>query len=224
VAYVDEPHPEFILIRDPDIGISAKVVLPTSVDPEVREFSGSLCKTERMAKKDAAFEAYLGLYRAGLVNDNLLPAVVPETQDAISIQIESRDGMCQTDSRLDPWRDIATTCNLQDAEHFTFRLDISGEERPISSVLLVLPRALNTSLRIPLLWTPSSTFTALITPYTDSLPASFQYGTAQQVTHHLLKTIFSRKMQHQDLTPDGYPCMVVPADYIGALKEWLNDP
>jgi dsRNA-specific ribonuclease len=224
VAYVDEPRPEFVLTRTPDVGISAKAILPASVDPEVRQFSGSVYKTERMAKKDAAFETYLGLYSAGLVNDNLLPVVVPETQDAISILVESREGMCQTDSRLDPWREIATTCNLQDAELFTFRLDISGEERPISSVLLVLPRALNTSLQIPLLWTPSSTFTALVTPYTDNLPASFQFGTAQQVTHHLLKTVFSRKMQHRDLTPDGYPWMLVPADYIGALKEWLDDP
>jgi dsRNA-specific ribonuclease len=224
VAFVDEPRPEFVLTRVPDVGVSAKAVLPASVDPEVRQFSGSLCKTERMAKKDAAFETYLGLYSAGLVNDNLLPVMVPETQDAISIPIESREGMCQTNSRLDPWREIATTCNLQDTELFAFRLDISGEERPISSVLLVLPRELHTSLQIPLLWTPSSTFTALVTPYTDSLPASFQFGTAQQVTHHLLKTIFSRKMQHQDLTPDGYPCMLVPADYIDALKEWLDDP
>jgi dsRNA-specific ribonuclease len=221
---MDEPRPEFVLTRIPDVGVSAKVVLPASVDPEIRQFSGSPCRTERLAKKDAVFEAYRGLYHAGLVNDNLLPAVVPETEDAISAQIERREGVCQTENRLDPWREIATTCNLQDANLFTFRLDISGEEWPISPVLLVLPKALHTSLQIPLLWTPSSTFTALVTPYTDGLPASFQFGAAQQATHHLLKTIFSRKMQHQDLPPDGYPCMLVPADYVGALKEWLDDP
>jgi dsRNA-specific ribonuclease len=224
VAYVDEPRPEFVLIRAAGVGISAKVILPTFVDTELRQFSGSLCKTERMAKREAAFQAYLGLYRAGLVNDNLLPAVVPEMQDAMSIQIESRESMCQTTSRLNPWREIATSFDMNEVDWFTLRVDITGGEQQISSVLLVLPRSLKTSLQIPLLWAPSSTFAALVTPSNEDLPASFKISIAQKVTHHLLKTIYGRKMQHQDLALDGYPCMIVPAAYVTFLKEWLDNP
>ena len=224
VAYVEDPRPEFILRRVAGIGVSAKVVLPTSVDTEVRQHSGSLCRSERMAKKDAAFEAYLGLYRAGLVNDNLLPAVVPEMQDVVSIQTESRESMWQTSGRLDPWREIAAGCNLEDAELFTLRVDIPGEEERISPVLLVLPTSLKTFLDIPLLWTPSSTFTALVTPSHEDIPASFEISIAQKVTHHLLKTIYGRKIQDEGPALSGYPGMIVPAGYITSLKEWLDDP
>ncbi len=53
--------------------VLCRVVLPNSVDSMVREFcSTCLWSTERWARIDAAFEASLGLYRVGLVNDHLL--------------------------------------------------------------------------------------------------------------------------------------------------------
>jgi hypothetical protein len=42
-----------------------------------------------MAKKDAAFQGYIALYREGLVNDNLLP-LLGEVEEALP------------ESRLDP--------------------------------------------------------------------------------------------------------------------------
>ncbi|KAI6865540.1 P-loop containing nucleoside triphosphate hydrolase protein [Hortaea werneckii] len=50
------------------------VTLPAFVHPEVRTAtSAESWKTEEVAIKDAAFEAYVALHKAGLVNDNLLP-------------------------------------------------------------------------------------------------------------------------------------------------------
>ena len=223
VAYVDEPRPDFILKRVPE-GVSAKVILPTSVDTELRQFSGSLCKTEKMAKKNAAFEACLSLYEAGLVNDNLLPAVVPEIEEVTSIHIESKESMCQVRPRLNPWSEIASMCDLENAELVTLRVQISGGEQKISSVLLVLPRSFQTFLNIPLLWTPSSTLTAFVTPSEKDLPAYFEVRVAQKVTHHLMKTIYGRRIPIEDHIFGGYPCMVVPADYITSLERWLDDP
>ena len=223
IAYVDEPRPDFILIRVPE-GVSAKVILPTSVDIELRQFSGSLCRTEKMAKKSAAFEAYLNLYKTGLVNDNLLPAVVPEIQEVASIQMESRESMCQIRRRLSPWSEIATSGNLANTELFTLRVEISGGEQRISPVLLALPRSLKTFLNIPLRWTPSATLTALVSPSHKDLHASFETRVAQKVTQHLMRVVYGRKMQDQDNALSDYPCMIVPADYITSLELWLDDP
>ncbi len=53
--------------------VSCRMVLPNSVISMVREIcSTCLWSTKRWARMDAAFKASLGLYRVGLVNDQLL--------------------------------------------------------------------------------------------------------------------------------------------------------
>ncbi|KZL77586.1 Dicer-like protein 2 (RNase3 domain-containing protein) [Colletotrichum tofieldiae] len=54
--------------------LSATVVLPNYLPSHVRTTqSQGAWKSEKNATKDAAFQAYVSLYKAGLVNDNLLP-------------------------------------------------------------------------------------------------------------------------------------------------------
>lgn len=54
---------------------TASVILPSSIDPSLRlTQSVSSWLTERAAKRDAAFQAYVSLHRAKLVNDHLLPS------------------------------------------------------------------------------------------------------------------------------------------------------
>ncbi|OAP62767.1 hypothetical protein AYL99_01994 [Fonsecaea erecta] len=54
--------------------ITATVTLPNCVDASVRVATSlHKWKTEKNAAKDAAFQAYAGLYSAGLLNENLLP-------------------------------------------------------------------------------------------------------------------------------------------------------
>ncbi|KAK1596122.1 RNase3 domain-containing protein [Colletotrichum navitas] len=70
-------RPDYIIkklgaVDDPDI--RATVVLPSYLPSHVRTAeSQTAWKSEKNATKDAAFQAYVGLYKAGLVNDNLLP-------------------------------------------------------------------------------------------------------------------------------------------------------
>ena len=57
-----------------DGSVSCRVILPNSVDSLVREFRRiGLWAAKRWAQMDAAFEAYVELYRVGLINNNLLP-------------------------------------------------------------------------------------------------------------------------------------------------------
>ncbi|WDK09707.1 RNase3 domain-containing protein [Colletotrichum graminicola] len=70
-------RPDYIIkklgaVDAPDI--RATVVLPSYLPSHVRTAESQMAwKSEKNATKDAAFQAYVGLYKAGLVNDNLLP-------------------------------------------------------------------------------------------------------------------------------------------------------
>ena len=70
-------RPEFTAHHSTIDGLwSAEVTLPSFVHPEVRTASSSQrWRSEAAAIKDAAFESYVALHKAGLVNDNLLPLV-----------------------------------------------------------------------------------------------------------------------------------------------------
>lgn len=54
--------------------VNATVILPSCLISSVRRTSGlKWWLTEHAAMKDTAFQAYVALYRAGLLTDNLLP-------------------------------------------------------------------------------------------------------------------------------------------------------
>jgi hypothetical protein len=102
--YVDR-RPAFAFDKDDITGrLLATVTLPNSVDPAVRRASGlDSWLTERMAKRDAAFEAYIALYKAGLVNENLLPLKMTKNED---IEIETRPSLVETSEQFNPWRSV----------------------------------------------------------------------------------------------------------------------
>ena len=75
-------RPDYIILdksQEASEGIKAKVLLPGILDPSLRVHqSESFWRSEKNARKDAAFQAYVALYKAGLVDDNLMPLKFPE--------------------------------------------------------------------------------------------------------------------------------------------------
>ncbi|MCJ1389575.1 Dicer-like protein 2 [Xylographa bjoerkii] len=103
-------RPVFSLEHDKDKKlVRARVVLPKSVDKTVREAQGcSWWKSEKSAKRDAAFEAYMALYHAGLVNDHLLPlAAYDEAALRAYSDIEKLPGLVEVKEKLSPWPTVA---------------------------------------------------------------------------------------------------------------------
>jgi dsRNA-specific ribonuclease len=110
-------EPEFICSEVNSTFIRAKVILPLSVDEAVRTSeSQKQWKSEKNAIKDAAFQAYLALYRARLVNDNLLPLL---RHDSIADKltesaVETRASIVTVKEQLNPWIDIAKAWKVVD--------------------------------------------------------------------------------------------------------------
>ncbi|KAI9835015.1 MAG: Dicer-like protein 2 [Sclerophora amabilis] len=108
-SYVDT-RPEFVILENKSTGrVSAKIILPSSVEPSVRRTSGTAeWETERMAKKDAAYESYLSLYRAGLVNDHLLPlSSQKESAEELFGLVEKRPSLVTVPVQVNPLVEVA---------------------------------------------------------------------------------------------------------------------
>src|SRR5438045_4278178 len=117
--YVDQ-RPAFSFDKDDETEeVMATVTLPNSVDPAVRRASGlNSWKTERMARRDAAFQAYIALYSAGLVNDHLLP-LIPTEGDNIETEIVGFS--VKIDKLYIPW---ITVCDSWKHQSELFRASV----------------------------------------------------------------------------------------------------
>nr|ALJ83737.1 dicer like-protein 2 [Colletotrichum lindemuthianum]ALJ83741.1 dicer like-protein 2 [Colletotrichum lindemuthianum] len=104
--YIDW-RPDYILraldtTSKPDLKV--KVMLPSFLPAHVRcAESKTTWKTEKMAIKDAAFQAYVALYNAGLVNDNLLPFKMEDFVPGV----DKRVGILQVNGLLNAWTKVA---------------------------------------------------------------------------------------------------------------------
>ena len=88
----------------------ATVLLPRFLPPDQREHTvPEIFETRTKAKKQAAFKAYVSLYRAHLLNDHLLPldGVVERNLGTEVIEllkkIEKREGLANVSNQMDPW-------------------------------------------------------------------------------------------------------------------------
>ncbi|KHJ32954.1 putative rnase3 domain-containing protein [Erysiphe necator] len=102
--YIDT-RPEFITHKENGL-YYVKIVLPISVHEKIRTAKSSHAwKSEKNAIRDAAFEAYVTLYNAGLISDNLLPLMRHSPWD--NSVIEKRPSMIKVQELINPWLDIA---------------------------------------------------------------------------------------------------------------------
>ncbi|KAL3422431.1 dicer-like protein 2 [Phlyctema vagabunda] len=107
--YVDL-RPDFICTPTGGSLVVATVILPLSVDEAVRvAHSRTAWLSEKNAIKDAAFEAYIALYRAGLVNENLLPLLRhdPLIDELESTMVETRPSIVRVREQINPWTHVS---------------------------------------------------------------------------------------------------------------------
>ncbi|KAK3946412.1 dicer-like protein 2 [Diplogelasinospora grovesii] len=116
--------------------LKATVYLPASFPPELR-CAESLRSwySETNACKDAAFQAYVNLYRAGLVNKNLLPL---RPRDILG-SVPARPGTTKVRQQLNPWIYVAQAWK-SDGPLFTRKLTFSTQDRSVCAEFeLTLP-------------------------------------------------------------------------------------
>ncbi|KAL6882375.1 hypothetical protein HDV57DRAFT_509507 [Trichoderma longibrachiatum] len=101
--FVDS-RPDYIICKDPDSArLTATVLLPPFLPVHLRLHTGaSSWISEKNATKDAAYQAYIALYDAKLVNDNLLPFKSSEMTG-----IDKRASEVPVEPLMKPWHRVA---------------------------------------------------------------------------------------------------------------------
>ena len=105
--FVDR-RPEFIC-EDHNGNIKARVILPLSVTESLRTANSlNTWKSEKNAIKDASFEAYVALHKAGLIGDNLLPQNYHDEEvDDLLKPMQKRVSILEVRQLIDPWTSLA---------------------------------------------------------------------------------------------------------------------
>ncbi|PGH14756.1 hypothetical protein AJ80_05800 [Polytolypa hystricis UAMH7299] len=212
-----DSRPDFIVYEDETGMFSAKVILPNVLDPRLREFhSSSAWLTEKMAQRDAAFQAYLKLHEAGMVNENLLP-VHTRREDRSTEDMEKRSSFACTN----PWYRIATLWQDAASLHQSIIEVTSGSSAVLPQMRVVLPVAVPCEMSFKLFWNAETTYTVRLTPECrSSFPADLT-ALAVEATHILLSSVFSSRM---DSDRRDYGCLFFPdaCRTTESIQDWCD--
>ncbi len=193
--YVDTV-PLFIFSESVEDGaITGRVILPNSVHASVREAcSQSRWKTEKFARRDAAFEAYVALFHAGLVSDHLLP-IRGTDEAAIEAHsaVEKIASLVEVPEQLNAWAEIGQ--EWQKAGNlYTSAVVIDHNGEALSEMEMLLPRALPSIPNFELHWDHGVSFTAIISMSSPTPLHQDYIASAAQATGLLLSSIYQRRM------------------------------
>ena len=188
--------------------ISCRIILPNCIDSSVREFESSrLWSSERLAKMDAAFEAYVGLYRAELINDNLLPQTrLDEEEEEIYRKIEKRENVVMVNQVMNPWRSVAEAWDKKNYLQVTFITISNGADVQLQMRML-LPRRLTHVESFKLYYDADTEFVASFSQLDGDEYNNEWVTMANDFTKTMLYSAFRTRMS---LAQDGFPVLFAP--------------
>jgi dsRNA-specific ribonuclease len=172
-------------------------------------------RTERMAKKDVAFEAYKALYFAGLVNDNLLPVRSEADDMASEFQIpQHTPSMVPSLPTLNPWLSVAEQHRTKPQTYFRTLVEIQTvDEQPLYFRLFTLFDVPMVG-SIDLFWNESNTYTATISKRSEVTLDVKEVKILQSITRKILLSIHSGHMHDER---HDFMWLLAPCDRTGKI-------
>lgn len=160
-----------------------------------------------MARRDAAFEAYKALYKAGLVNDNLLPlGHIDEGVEDAYAAVEKRPSLVELSDQSNPWIHVAQEWQQSTTlQASTITIAEIAEMR--TEMMLLLPFELPNIEDIILYWDRD---TPLRVSFTDARRLDPRVKpSAAKITSLLFRSIYRGKMgDDDDFTTLFLPCNI----------------
>ncbi|KIW14028.1 hypothetical protein PV08_06809 [Exophiala spinifera] len=215
--------PELAYCIDGEVGgpIRAKVYLPSSLAPDLQLFhSESTWCTQKMAKRDAAYQAYLALYRAGLVTKHLLPLETPKheaSKDHTATTDAVPDALCVVEAQWDPWPQITEHWSSS-TQMFAHRLHLEDSGDTYPRMLILLPTKL-ASMSFPLYITANGTVQVSIGE--GEVMSGIPFTLAQDISFYLLTSVLQRRLE--GITKGQLPLLLVPDIGIDSLERWYRE-
>ena len=197
--------------------IRARVLLPKSVDKTVREtLGGSWWESEKFAKRDAAFEAYIALYHAGLVNEHLLPLIATDEAALKAYSdTEKRPNVVKVRETLSPWPEVAAAWHAGSTRfQSTIRFSIGQSVVPMR---MISPSALPNLKRLTLYPEIGSVIHVDFYPVTR-IEYTGDIKVSDTITMLLLFSIYRSRMSNDRR---GFPVLFEPFIDITEREKWL---
>lgn len=201
--------------------VTAEVTLPISVDPVVRKASSSRAwKTERQAKKDAAFEAYTALYRVGLVNDNLLPLLHTLEEAPEANQTDNGSSFVLVSARVDPWVNAIRRQHDQRRTWYKCKVVVGTQTQSSKDVFALMPISVTPPSPFGLFWNGTISYQANMTLLEPTALTPEEEQAARNSTYLLLASVFRTRMlpSRSDFTILFVPEM----ENLSSLQTWLG--
>jgi dsRNA-specific ribonuclease len=163
--------------------VRGTVTLPNCVHPAVRRGQGKAWwRTERAARKEAAFRAYEALYHYGLVNDNLLPR--GRTTQPRFAEEEKLPAIVKASAQYDPYVDLAHAWMSPHLQLYRTTVKITNAETGVMnedlSMSIILPKSTPMPDPINLYWENDVTLLATFTTPEDLEGATVETVKAMQ--------------------------------------------
>ena len=198
--------------------VSCRVMLPNSVDSSVREFcSTSSWATERWARMDAAFEAYVGLYHAGLINDNLLP--LPRyDEEAVKAyaEVEKRPAVTLVNGKFSPWSAVAAAWQSTFTLYQSVITILSGDTG-VMRMRMISPCRLPQLFDLTLYVDAKTLLVVKIGEGVEIIRDETSVTMANEIMKVLLSSVFRRTEND-----GGYPLLFVPDEGLDDPQRWLE--
>ncbi|KFY33349.1 hypothetical protein V494_07693 [Pseudogymnoascus sp. VKM F-4513 (FW-928)] len=213
--------PKFYFRESPYGLVTGIVTLPNCVDASVR--TAASCrewKSERMAKKDAAFQAYVALHKKGLVNDNLLPLLLEKDPEAIA-DIETRAAVEEVSQIYDPWVRVAKSWTEAGQSLRKRLISISRPGHSTLHLVIVVPQELPALETFTVYWDNQTTYSVSICETTQTSTAdTASLFTMRQVTSTIFQAVHFNRMPAES---NDFLALFVPNIEEGLLQSWLEE-
>ncbi|KAL4907912.1 ATP-dependent helicase dcl2 [Aspergillus multicolor] len=211
--YVDN-KPEFSFERHGSGDLRAKVTMPSSVNPKVRCAEGkSWWKTERAAKKEAAFHAYKALYEHGLLNHNLLP--LTKSRDFSHKHVGPPPALQGISAQYDPWADWAYLWKSPNVYQSRIIIRQNGD---VAHMKLITPTDLPLLEPMTLFWDNETTYVVELDAAEPILMTAEDIERMRTVTETYLHSMTSRP----PVRKNDYIALFGPDLAPGSLLDWLD--
>lgn len=220
-TYVDL-RPVFQIVDDQKSGlVGAVIILPNCVDSSVRTTrSEKLWHSERMAKKDAAFQACIKLYKHGLLNNHLLPVMRRgQTENKFVEELEIRSSHIEVGDCLDPWKNIAPMWSAPELLIHYKMITIQRPSQKDLRLLMALPKAVPNIPPFPLYVDENTRYLVSISDHPlAALPEHLELDIMRRATFTILESAyFGRLKENLD-----FVALFLPTINYEALPEWLE--
>lgn len=154
--------------------------------------------TEKAAKRDAAFQAYVALYEAGMVDDNLMPLHRKKYADSSTTPQEKQAKLIQVSECWNPWHDIAQL-RRDDLPLIPTKVQFDQPNSlGVPDMMLLLPSRIPCCWEFELFWNQDVTLKARISNERDT-KLDFDLKQAARFTRELFLTAYQNRMTSSEI-------------------------